>query len=480
MIEKWTAIALKWMEKLSSVKTYHLFTALGLFCLFPLLFLSFFNHPASDDFGYSYETMTFGFAQVQIDRYFDWSGRYFSNAILSVDPIIYNNFTIYKLIPIGLFLLFFYALYYFLGSLFGGISSKSKWAFAGFIFFLYFCQMADVCEGYFWLPGSITYQLANILFVFLIGFILKFYKTKKSVYVILSSLLIIAIVGCNEIITLILLFLFFTFLLFQYYTNKKLDRVLILLFTVLVVFTAFSILAPGNAERETDIVVKHQFLTSVIATLIYSVHYFVRWAPLLLLSGLFLIEYFDKLIDEIKFKKVFIHPLFSFIGSLVVICCGLFPGFWSLNARPPGRSINTIYFFFIFAFLYFLITLFYYLKRTRNYSFVMPNYIKIVLIFLILMNTFSSGNIITSYSDLLSGRAYKFDKEMKNRYHIITNSESKNCVVPPIENAPLTIYGYEDMELTTDKKNWKNDAIAKYFKKESIIIDPNPTTEKKE
>ncbi len=479
MIEKGTAITLKWIEKVSKVKTYHLFTILGLFCLFPLLFLSFFNHPASDDFGYSYETITFGFTQVQIDRYFDWSGRYFSNAILSVDPIIYNNFTIYKLIPIGLFLLFFYSFYYFLGSLFGGISSRIKWAFAGLLFFLYFYQMADVCEGYFWLPGSITYQLPNILFIFLISFILRFYATKNIFYVVLSSFLIIAIVGCNEIITLIMLFLFFTFLLFQYYTNKKLDKVLILLFAVLVVFTGFSILAPGNAARETFIEVKHQFVYSVLMSLIYSVHYLIMWSPILLICGLFLIDYFDKWIEKIKFDKVFIHPLLSFVGMFLVICCGIFPGFWSLNTRPPGRAINTIYFFFIFAFLYFLITLFYYLKRTKNYSFVMPNYIKIVLMFLILMNAFSSGNIITSYSDLLSGRAYKFDKEMKNRYHIITNSDSQNCVVPSIENAPLTIFSYEDMELTTDKTNWKNDAIAKYFKKESIIIDPNSVAEKK-
>ncbi|WP_300565556.1 DUF6056 family protein [Flavobacterium sp.] len=479
MMDKWTAIALKWMGKLPNVKTYHLFTILGLFCLFPLLFLSFFNHPASDDFGYSYETITFGFKQVQIDRYYDWSGRYFSNAILSVDPIIYNNFTIYKLIPIGLFLLFVYSLYYFLGSLFGGISTRIKWAFAGLIFFLYFYQMADVCEGLFWLPGSITYQLANVLFVFLVSFILKYYKTKNIVYVILSSILIMAIVGCNEIITLTILFLFFTFLLFQYQTNKKLDRVLIVLFAVLIVFTGFSILAPGNAARETFIEVKHQFFYSVVMTLIYSAYYLIMWSPILLISALFVTEYFDTLIEKIKFKKVLIHPLLSFVGMFLVICCGIFPGFWSLNTRPPGRAINTIYFFFVFAFLYFLITLFHYFKRTKNYSFVMPNYIKIVLMFLLLMNAFSSGNIRVAYSDLLSGRAYKFDKEMKNRYDIINNSESQNCVVPAIENAPLTIFSYEDMELTTDKENWKNDAIAKYFKKESIVIDPNSIKEKK-
>ena len=70
----------------------HLFLGLGLLTIIPLLSISFFNNPGSDDFDFSYKTKLLSFYDIQIWRYNNEGGRYFANGLLSLNPLVFNNY----------------------------------------------------------------------------------------------------------------------------------------------------------------------------------------------------------------------------------------------------------------------------------------------------------------------------------------------------------------------------------------------------
>lgn len=82
----------------------YIFLALALFItIFPFLYLSQYNHPASDDFCYSSKARYLGFIATQVDHWLTWSGRYSATAILSFFTIDIDNLFGYRIFPIILF-----------------------------------------------------------------------------------------------------------------------------------------------------------------------------------------------------------------------------------------------------------------------------------------------------------------------------------------------------------------------------------------
>ena len=80
------------MFLLSILSSKKLFIVLLIVILFPLIILSLFNNPGSDDFDFSYKTKLMSFCDVQIWRYNNEGGRYFANGIISLNPLVFNNY----------------------------------------------------------------------------------------------------------------------------------------------------------------------------------------------------------------------------------------------------------------------------------------------------------------------------------------------------------------------------------------------------
>ena len=108
-----TWLLIRYLRNILFVYFIWFFILLSVITIFPLIILSFFNNPASDDFDYSYESQVEPFWSLQIRRYFDWSGRYFSNGLISLDPLVYNNYLLFRLIPIVLIFAFIFSIHIF-------------------------------------------------------------------------------------------------------------------------------------------------------------------------------------------------------------------------------------------------------------------------------------------------------------------------------------------------------------------------------
>ena len=199
-----------------------------LFCLFPFLLLSFFNIMTTDDFILYNSCRDRGFLSTQSYIY-GWTGRYTATFIGSV------------LLEMGLPQWYFLHTWVLLGGTWSALlfvlmtvntmvmkrlyrpGTLASGASVLLLLFLY--VQAEISTGLYWFSSAITYQPAFILFLFLVGCLIRRYYTGLRRYDVLIMLLIFLIVGCNEIAAVFLTFLLLT-LLIGYYRTRSVGRIL--------------------------------------------------------------------------------------------------------------------------------------------------------------------------------------------------------------------------------------------------------------
>jgi len=464
------------MEKLltkyySKINTHSLLTFLVITVLLPFLVLSFFNNPATDDFYLANLSLKYGLLDVHFWHYNNWSGRYFSNGILFFSPLYFGNFYFYKIIPIALILFFVYTVYFFVSNLFIKISIKENKAISSIIILLFFTQVPEACSAFYWLPGAFTYQFSIPLTLLFVGFYLKYSNTKKPLYLIIALLFLFFSMGCNEVTSLLNLILLLLYFIYNLWKTRKLDFAFLLVIVFAIVFACIELLAPGNAARANTISEKYNLIYAVSKSVIHSVLFTLKWIPLLLLFIAFYSENFYSFLPENKLKLKLLSPKWAFLILFSLLFISLFPGFFMQNNIIANRSLNSIYFYFILAAFYAVICSLIYLKDKYNFIITLSKSSKIVLATLMIFFTFSDNPVTNAYEDLLNGKAFSYNNQMKNRFNMIKNTSEKKVIVPALTKKPITIYQDNIMGLTNDVTNWKNEDISIYYDK-SVTVEP--------
>ncbi len=462
----------KLIKCISTLKTNKLLIYLLVVILFPFVLIAFFNNPATDDFYLANLSFKHGLTDVHFWHYNNWSGRYFSNGILFFSPLYFGDFYSYKLIPIVLLLLFIFTVKYFISAVFYSISSQQKWAISSIILLLYFIQVPEVCSAFYWLPGAITYQFGVTLSLLFISFYIRFERSKNYVFLILSLLFIVFSMGCNEIITILNSVLIGCYFLYKLWSTKKIDVNLLIVVAIAAVFASLELFAPGNSERNETIEIEGKFnvLNSIFKSIIHSVLLTLKWIPILLLFVLFYSKKIYNLINENELKLL--NPKWAFLLLFSILFLSLFPSFYIQNNMIADRSLNSIYFYFTLSALYTTLCLIKFLKDQYNFEIQLNTSIKTALTLMIIFFTFSDSPITNAYEDLINGKAYLYDKQMKNRFELVQNSTKNEVIVPALTRKPETIFIDNIMGLTTDLKNWKNQDISAYYGK-SVTVEPS-------
>ncbi len=460
------------IKKLVNIERHYFFISIALVAVFPFFLLSFFNNPASDDFAYCNESQVRTFFDFQKHLYLEWSGRYFSNFLLGViEPMIFKQFFWYKLIPVIVIIVFICSIFSLFTALIITASKVEKVSLVSTFLFLYVYQMPDVYQGFYWIPGSLTYQLSQVLVLFFITFLVKYFQDKKSIYLFISSFFLFAGIGSNEITAVSLLFLISFAFLYHYLVLNKFNKTLFYILILAVFFTAVTVLAPGNNIRAEQIKVKHQLFYSLFRSLQLSISLLFKWMPIITICCLFFLKKIIQIIEQRINVQCLIHPFLSFFILFLLVYVSVFACFWSTNVLPPNRTLNTIYFFFIITFIYFIFSVIYHYLVLKKIDFTYSKSTKTSMGIIIVLCLFSTNNSTLAYYELISGKAYKYDKEMTARFELIENSKDVAIVLPALMNKPQTVFSSE-MGLTNDKNNWKNSAISRYFRKKSVLVQP--------
>jgi hypothetical protein len=168
--------------------------------------VSLYNHPLGDDFWCTSMVRKYGYWDAQARLYNIVPPRYLELAISCVTPLSFGNFSGYKVIPALFILLFIHVLTSFYRTLGGrGRLSYRKAILPAILFVaLYLSVMPGIAEGIYWASSLSVYHTGIILFIIWCDYSIRWYcLQRRPVYLVVVALCLAGILGCNEIISII-------------------------------------------------------------------------------------------------------------------------------------------------------------------------------------------------------------------------------------------------------------------------------------
>lgn len=423
------------------------------------------------------------------DHYFEWSGRYTSNALYAVYPVIFDLFDAYKYIPALMMLALFLATAFFLSRLFN-VSLFARPVLLTSLCFvcIFLLGMMSPASGLYWMAGAFTYQTANILFFVISGLMIQLadrQKASKNYFSLFDVLLLLMIfaVGTNETSMLALTGL----ALLGIVLHLRSGLAILKPWLVILVFTlaGFAIVyfSPGNAIRAADFPLRHDLSHSINGSLSVGLKILWLWLsnPVLIVSSMlapFAITNLLKLSgrqlssSSPPVSKAMIMTLM--LNTFLMPVLLQFPAWWSMGGWPPARTVDAIYFLFLVSW-YLTIAAFTvrYLCLGKWQSIMQPYNPGTAVALLLLSGLFAAAvlksntyqlartdlfHLARPYHDYLNERYKQIEQAKANgqRYLIVADYQ---------QEYPRSIFFNDIMHNPDD---WRNACYADYFGLEKI------------
>jgi len=206
--------------------------------LLPFVILSFLNSMALDDYLYYELFRTRSFFGVQRFLYETWGGRYTSTFLIGC----FVRMDLPGRFPWLPTLFYFFATWgaicYLLSTLFTLLRldhlqiGRERIFQAGLLLFILFLYVqADIATGFYWFSAMVVYQTAFILFLLLSATLVRrLESTQRAPGIdILLVILVLLIIGCNEIMAIFIPFLLISLMLACRFYDREVPRWLWLL-----------------------------------------------------------------------------------------------------------------------------------------------------------------------------------------------------------------------------------------------------------
>lgn len=429
--------------------------------LIPLLAISFFTHPSADEYSMAAKIHDLGFWTTQLRSYEEWSGRYLCNFALGLNPLVYHNFFMFKLVPIAFFVSFIGSLYFLVRTAFPEWIPRESLALTAGICIVYFSGMPQLHEGFYWLSGAVTYQIGNILALLFLAFWIKMYEKQTYTYFLCALLCLIGVIGSNETSLLFVMFFLTAAIVAEGIEKKRIRIQPFLLFIGSIGFSLVALLAPGNKMRGMQYPKAGDLFFSVAYSVINTVKMLVAWLPEMLVLSIIFYELLLRIKVSNKVRIFSYNPLIT-SGLLILFpFLGSFPYAWSTGLPPIPRVSNVSMLFVLLGVILLVINLIYHFREKLIPPVRIPSFVRYTVVLVFIGLVFRTENIRSLYFDLFSGRALAYDAQMNQRYaHILTAVPGDTIVLPPLIRIPSTIaYG----DIGTDPGYWKNVRMMDYF-----------------
>jgi hypothetical protein len=464
----------------------------SLLAILPFLCLSAFTIPSADDIFYHNYGLNKSLLEFLIHHYNTWTGRYFSNLLMAINPYsLTSQLSYYPLMTYGVQILFFLASFLFLKVLIISLSlnlvdplvttktakvEKIKLRTLTRLIYLlwialFFHKMPRPTDSLYWFAGSSSHLVAMSFCLFASGLYLSSFKQNYLVqmfYYFLISLLTICICGSNETLMLQWIFLIFFAFIYERVVLNRLNLKLIFPFLISIICFAIVFLAPGNKIRAENLQGGHDLLLLVFKPLGLIVETCVRYLSvnlviLLFWSLPFLSRIFILIPAFLKEKRsiyLFVSLWFGFFFLTFV------PSVWTMGGLPPRRVLNNTYLIILFLSFFILLlkinswTFLFRFKHSWDKYFPMKlQKIAFLVSFLLLFNHYEA------WKDLI--HIPRFLSSLNERNELVLQSKGQDLVLKPFSYFPTTFF-YED--ITTDPTNYRNVVFAEFYKLKSVKL----------
>jgi len=436
------------------------------------LWLALHVHPYADDFSYAVAGMETPLGQRLVQEYTSWNGRYFSNILVLRGPLLFGlpeGLWAYRAAAMALILFTGYAAFHFLRVLLPKVPRVTS-ATGGLTFvLLQLHAMPDASEGFYWYTGAVTYQLANLLSLFLAANWVK--RTRdpdhaSTRWYTAQALLIIAIAGSNEVHMAFLVLGHAALLLVKWRLEGRWCRPAIILLALSVVCGIVVAVAPGNSTREALFPLRHDLWRTLSYSVAQTARFTMMWMIVLVLPSIFFLAFLRKGLKT-GMINAFTKPMNKWLVLALPFACvfvGMLVTYWPTGLLGQYRTLNMAQFFFLATWFFALVVWDQGVFRKQHWVFEQVRPVYFQWGFVALCSTFLwKGRDGLVSNDLLSGRMARYDAGMMSRYRVLTwasRTGSSDVVdLPPIELPKSLI----TLPLDTSATHWMNQSYATYF-----------------
>ena len=474
-------------------------TAIFLFLLavIPLLCLSFYNHPsAADDYCFADTAVRYGFWSAQNYYYNGWTGRYFSNMLVHANPLVWGWYGGFQLIPVLAVTALISSLFTLVSELLRDEPIKTRLLSTSVLFFLIVLALQSVVEAFFWTAAIATYTVPTVLTIYLLAVMLRWYRQpagwEKRFTAVWAGFLVFASTGSGETNLILLLLLLSAIAGYRLLFQRTFDPFLVFLVVVALASAWLLFRAPGNAVRMGGNPNSGDLVTSMGASFGWLTRSVGEWlikTPILPLSVLFW-----PMARRIARPGSVNACLFDLpAGLLTVVYVGLlaatiFPSYYGIGLPPFARTMNVLFVFFALGWFFVLTVWAGRVERRGQRDSVglawsesrmtgIPAEAARTLV-LALTGIWLAGSIAFStslkqlYTDLLSGGAATYDREMSERHRLLQSS-ADTLRLAPISVYPPSLF-VEDIR--PERTHWWNRCQSGYYGHKAIILDSTLST----
>ncbi|MBO9635870.1 MAG: hypothetical protein J7578_22390, partial [Chitinophagaceae bacterium] len=415
----------------------------------PFFIISFFNNPVGDDYWITALVREHGYFPAQKILFNTVNPRYSALAISAVSPLTFGNFWLYKVIPLIFILLFWRIIAYLIRSIIQVDASRKDIDFlSAVIIITYLTLMPGMGEGLYWISSLVCYQLGLLFLCLWISLWIRIYtKPGRNILYGLSSCIVLAVMlGFIELLNMIATGSILLVLVYRMYKRKSIGWELIML--VITLFSWYILLSAGSSSRRYFSVIEKREVSLLYATrfAFMQVGYNIVKAcvnPFLWIGILLIIAPLKRLLPYLRIylnwpRKQLYFLIVIWGGSMLML--SLATCYVNEGHIVPLRVTNMIIFIFLMGIIGTGSILFGELLTQEKIGVILrPERMYLAIGVLFLAGIFLTNNYSTATTELVSGKLYRYEKQMQQRYELLQNCKEKLCPIPYLKNLPTTV-----------------------------------------
>lgn len=494
--------------RILSVKTIS-WTALALFfiLLIPVLYLSFVNRAAGDDYGYGTYTRAAWAAShslIQVGRaawktivqyYYGWQGTWFSIFLFSLQPEVFHPGAYVVTAFLMLFLWIGSTSYLFKYLLWNRLKLHKSSVLLLIILFMTVSieWIPSTKSSIFWYNGAAHYMIPYVMCIVLTVWLFKYAGQYKWRYLMGSVVFMILLGGANYLASLLALIAACYIGIYDYF-NKKNKKIFYLLIPIVleIIGLIVSMKAPGNKSRGgEDFGFSFSLAVRTIAgsfeQSFMQVWQYLKEKPMvfigLFIIFLFLTEAFLKRDEKIPVK----HPVILCIFLWCLFSAMYAPELYA-GVEVSGGVYNMYYQVFLLVVCGMLVFAADRLaERIRKYrgkqteleentkcfrfhqKAVLPGILLCLVLCVLCRSDMKESTTYVSLEYIVSGQAADYKEQMDLQTRLMMAEDVEDVVVPMINDVQGPLM---HMPVTADKDAWSNGVTADFYGKNSVVGVP--------
>lgn len=460
--------------------------------LVPLLLLAPYAVPCADDYSYGAQThavftssgsltQTLAAALTQVkSTYRNWQGSFSAIFLMALQPAVFGA-RWYFLTPVLMLLSLLGGLFCFCLALFSGVFGLPRplsGCVAAVTALLSLQLIPSPVQGLYWYNGAVYYTFFHGLALLAFALALRLIRRGGAGRQLLLCLLAVILGGGNYVTALSCAIVAVSGVLLLMLLRGRAWKRLLPPALCLLAALALSMAAPGNGVRQSASEHTPQVLPAILGSFRFGALYSLRWLRLPVLGALALLGVlFWPAARRCRFS--FRCPLLLTLWSYCLLSAMFCPNLYALGDEGDKRLLNIIFYMDL---LLLALNLFYWLgwlaarlgKRdpaeVRGAG-LWQTLAAAALCLLCCALYLRAGGYtsLMALGAMRSGEARQFREAAEARLVLLEDAGVRNAVLEPYPVKPYVLF-MDD--ITCDSADWRNEAMAAFYEKESVVLAP--------